>query len=128
MHAHADKVLRARLFVETDQIVRVELVGFPGLDHCLEAKLRGMAVSLNVMFVLPFSFYIHAARVPVAVLGGRLWPPVIPDAELRVAIPVRNAVSLERFAGGFEGPGFNARLGLLYGGNLHRVQIRYRGA
>src|SRR2546423_2697648 len=102
MHAHAHEVFRACLLVETDEIVRIKLVSLPGFDYILETKLRWMAIGLHVMFVLPFAFDIHPARVPVTVLGGRLRPPVRPDAKLRVTVSLGNAVSLERFTGRLE--------------------------
>src|SRR6266496_2264603 len=69
MHAHADEVSSACVFVETNEIVRIKFVCFPGLDYILETELGGVPIRLHMMFVLPLSFEIHAARVPVAILS-----------------------------------------------------------
>ena len=97
-----DVVLRSRLFIEAHQIVGVEFVGLPGLDHIHKARLRRMAVVFQVVLVLRLALDIHAPRIPVAILGRGLRPPVVPHAELGVGKPVRHVVRSERFARSFE--------------------------
>ena len=54
------------------------------------------------MLVLGIALHVHLARVPVAVLGLALRPPVRPDAELRVAEPVGRLVLRKGFPGRLE--------------------------
>ena len=52
---------------------------------------------------------IHPSRVPIAILGCGLRPPMIPDAKFGVAKPIGCAISIERFAVCGEQPGRNLR-------------------
>ena len=99
MHAHAEKVLRAGLLVETHQMIRVPFLCFPDIHQVLVADLGGMAIRFAVVQVLRLALDVHVARVPVAVFNRRLRSPVRPDAELGIAKPVRNLVGLQRFPG-----------------------------
>ena len=101
--AHAHKVFRARLLVELHQMVRIELIGRPDLADIFVAEFRGMAVVLDVIFVLFAALNIDIAGVPVAILGGRLRSPVRPDAELGVAEPFGHLVSLQPLTRPVEG-------------------------
>src|ERR1035441_5171572 len=105
MHAHADEVLRAGLFVEADQVVRVELVAPPGGDDVFESELAGMPIGRDVILVLLAALHVHVAGVPVAGFGGRLRTPVGPDAELGIAEPFGNLVLPQRFTCGFKRSG-----------------------
>ena len=72
MHGHAAEISRSRFLVERDQVLGIELIGFPGGDDILKSELGGMAVVLDLIFVLPIALDLHVARVPVAVLGRGL--------------------------------------------------------
>ena len=74
--------------VETDERVGLPPLGLPLVDDILEAEVLGVAILLEVHFLLPLSGVIHVAGIPVACLWLALRPPVGPDAELRVPIPV----------------------------------------
>ncbi len=97
--AHADEVTGARLLVERHQALGVPLLRLPERDHVLVARLRRVAVALEVVLVLLVALEVHVACVPVAEHRHRLRPPVRPDAELRVAEPVGAVVLGERLVG-----------------------------
>jgi hypothetical protein len=78
-------------------VTRIEFIGLPGGDDVFEAELRRVSVFLDVIFVLRFGLDIHPARIPVAILGGGLRAPVVPDAKLRVTKLVWHLVGVERF-------------------------------
>ena len=117
VYPHAAKVLRAGLLVEIDQVLRIELGGLPGRDHVFESDLRGVSVSRHVILVLPAALHVHVSRVPVAVFGRRLRTPVGPEAELRVPVPLRHDIRLQRLAGRLEGPLFDFEPGRQLGAN-----------
>ena len=96
MVGHRKEVLRANFFVERDEFFRVKIFRLPNMDDILETKLRRRAVMGDVIFVLPAAFHIHIARIPVAVLRHILRPEAGPDAELRVAKPVRALILVQR--------------------------------
>ncbi len=47
---------------------------------------------VELIFILPLSFEVHVARVPVAILGDALRAPMGPNAELGVLVPLRGVV------------------------------------
>src|SRR6266702_4418643 len=69
-----------------------------------------MSVMLEVVFVLALVFDVHVARVPVARFHRRLRAPMRPNAELRIAKPLRYLVSGKRFIGRLKRAGNNLRL------------------
>ena len=83
---------RAVVLVEFHQRVGIEMLRFPDVDHVLETVGRGMAVFGDVRFVVAAALLIHAARIPIAVLRLALRAPMRPDAELRVAKPLRRGL------------------------------------
>src|ERR1035438_7606802 len=99
MRSHADEKLRPGLPVESQEIVRIEVLGLPCRDYILVTVPRRMAVGLEVMIVLPVTLNVHVPGVPIPHLRGGLRTPVRPDAELRVAIPIRTPVLLQGFPG-----------------------------
>src|SRR5208283_453615 len=56
-----------------------------------------VTVGLDVVVVLRAALYVHAARVPIALLGNALGAPMGPDSELRISKPVGNSISFQRF-------------------------------
>jgi len=62
-----------------------------------------MAESLQVILVLRAALNVDVARVPVAILGGRLRSPMRPNAKLGVPEPFGNLVSLQPLTGPVEG-------------------------
>src|ERR1700687_4601776 len=102
VRGHAAEVFRSRLLVEPEQMIRIELVGLPYGNNILIADARGVAVCLDVIFVLLMSLDIHIAGVPVAVFDCGLRSPMRPDAEFGVAVPVGRLPFLERFARALE--------------------------
>ena len=104
VHAHADEVLCAGLLVEAHQMVGIPTGGLPDIDQILVANLGRMPIVFQMMLILLRSLDIHVARVPVAVFNGRLRPPMRPDAELGIAEPFRNPVSLQGVPGSDKAP------------------------
>src|SRR5882724_3735325 len=102
VHAHAHEIFCARLLIETDQMVWIELIAFPRLDNVFKSGFRWMPVVLKVPLVLPLTLDIHVARVPVARLRRRLRPPMRPYAKLGVTKPLRDLIFLQRFARALE--------------------------
>ena len=94
-----------RLSYKGDQGNRIPVLGLPFVDDVLEAELGRMAILLHMELVDGAVELIHVLGVPVAHLGLALRTPVRPDAELRVAIPIRNLETGQRFKGGLNGPG-----------------------
>jgi hypothetical protein len=94
--AIAKEILRANSFVECDEFFRVKVFRLPDVNDILETKLRRRPVMGDVIFVLPAAFHIHVARIPVAVLRHILRSEAGPDAELRVAKPVRALILVQR--------------------------------
>src|SRR5207253_1756391 len=92
------------------QIVGIKPRPLPQGDQILVAESRRMSVMLEVVFVLALVFDVHIARVPVARLHRRLRAPMRPNAELRVAKPLRYLVSGKRFIGRLKRAGNNLRL------------------
>src|ERR1017187_7992993 len=105
MIGHARKKFRAGLFVKSDELFRLPFVGLPFVVDILETELRRMAVFLDMEFVNLMRRVIHIYRIPVALFGLTLRTPVRPDAELGVAIPVRDLKGGKRFKRWFEWPG-----------------------
>src|SRR5512143_417932 len=70
---------------------------------CLSPKFS----PLEVILVLFVPFDIHVPGIPVAVLRGRLRPPVGPDPEFGVPEPLRCTVLAQRLPGSAERPGRN---------------------
>ena len=91
VHGLAHEVARPGLDVEPHQPLGVEVLCLPERDQVLVAELGGMAVGAPVVAVLLAALLVHVAGVPVAVHGHGLRPPVRPDAELGVPIPLRAA-------------------------------------
>ncbi len=83
---------RACLLVSRDQLVGVPIQQCPLCAEVLVSKARCRAIMVEVILVLPLSFNVHVARVPVTSLGYALRSPVRPDSELGIAIPVRSFV------------------------------------
>lgn len=73
--------LGSHALVEADERVGLPPLGFPLADDILEAEVLGVAILLEVHFLLPLSGVIHVAGIPVACLRLALRPPVGPDAE-----------------------------------------------
>jgi len=111
MNSHAAKVFCSGLFVETQQMVGVELVSRPLGNQILETDPRRMTVGLQVILVLLIALDVHVTGVPVAVFHGGLRSPVRPDAELGITIPVGNLPLAKRRARPAEGAGAIARSG-----------------
>ena len=103
MHAHRKEVLCAGLLVEAHQVVRVPLFGFPVSDQVFVADFGRVAVGFAMIEILFRTLDVHVTGVPVAIFNGRLRSPVGPDAELRIAKPLRNLVGLKRLPGCLEG-------------------------
>ena len=82
-----DEVARPDILVEFDQIFGIPLLGPPFVYHILESELGGVAVFLDMEFVLPVPGVIHVSGIPVARLGFALRAPVCPYAELGIAEP-----------------------------------------
>src|SRR3954466_16098075 len=76
------------------------MLGLPAADHVDEAGAARMAVMLQMMLVVGLALHpgsarleVHEARVPVAMLGLALRPPMRPDAELGIAEPLGDPVA-----------------------------------
>ena len=91
-------------------MVGIELVGLPCGNQILESDLRRMAICLHVILVLLVALDVHVAGVPVAVFDGGLRTPMRPDAELGIAIPVRNLPFAKRLARTLEGAGRDGQI------------------
>src|ERR1035441_9380941 len=104
MHAHAAEIFRSGFLIERDEVLGIELIGFPGGNHVLEAELGRMAVRLDMVVVLRLALDIHVAGVPVSDLRLRLWSPMRPDPKLGVAVPGGNLPLLKRFAPALKRP------------------------
>ena len=107
VNAHAHKVFGPGLFVDRDEMVRIELVGRPHPADFFVPDLGRMAESFEVALILRASFNVHVARVPVAVLSRRLRPPMRPDAELGVFEPFGDLIRLQPFKRTVEGSFLN---------------------
>ena len=88
---------------------RVPVFRLPLVDDVFEAELRGMAVLFAVEFVPGTVELIHPLRVPITHLRLALRPPMGPNSELRVAIPIGILISRERLPSGLEWPIGNAK-------------------
>ena len=97
MHCLAHKVACAGLHIEIHQSVGIEFLRLPQRADILVAELRRMAVMADVVQILLGALYVHVAGIPVAVHRDRLRSPVRPDAEFRIAEPVRALVFPQRF-------------------------------
>src|SRR5258708_2240503 len=97
VHSHGHEVFGAGFFVELDQMFGVDVAAVPCEGDVVAADLGGVAVDLDVIFVLRAVLHVHVARVPIAEFGGGLGSPMGPHAELVVAEPLGNTVLLERF-------------------------------
>jgi hypothetical protein len=93
VHAHAHEIFGTGFFVETDEVVWIELFSFPRGDDVFVAKLCGVAVVFEVVLILFVALEVKVPRIPVAVFGGGLRAPMGPDAQFGVAEPVRASVS-----------------------------------
>ena len=92
-----DEVLGAGLGVQPDQLLRFPVLRMPEIADVFVPELRRVPVGLDVVVVLGAALYVHAAGVPIPLLGNALRSPVSPDSELRIAEPVGVLVSLQRF-------------------------------
>src|SRR5882672_2477119 len=97
VYAHAHEIFRARLLVESNQMVWIELVALPGFNNVFKSRFRRMSKVLQMPLVLPLTLDVHVARIPVSRLRRRLRPPVRPYTKLGVAIPLRDLILLQRF-------------------------------
>src|SRR5262245_14726618 len=80
------------------------MLGVPKVVDVFEAELGWVAVVLDVVLIVGLVLHVHEAGVPIAFFGYALGRPMGPDAELRVAEPVRTFVAGgERFPGWLEG-------------------------
>src|SRR5271165_237802 len=50
-----------------------------------------------MVVVLRAALYVHAAGIPISLLGNALRAPMGPDSELRISKPVGNSISFQRF-------------------------------
>src|SRR5208283_328713 len=50
-----------------------------------------------MVVVLRAALYVHSAGIPISLLGNALRAPMSPDSELRIAKPVGNSISFQRF-------------------------------
>src|SRR5271157_5781265 len=50
-----------------------------------------------MVVVLRAALYVHAAGIPISLLGNALRAPMGPDTELRISKPVGSAISFQRF-------------------------------
>ena len=98
-----DEVFGAGGGVEAHEIFGLPLVGLPEVVDLHETGLRGVTVGFEMVVIAGVALEVHAAGVPVALLGDALRGPVGPDAELCVAEPVWGFVGAERGPGGLEG-------------------------
>src|ERR1017187_1328727 len=98
MHSHTAEVLRPGFLVEPQQMIGIELMGFPGWNHIFESDLGWMTVGLHVILVLFVALDIHVACIPVSIFDGRLRSPMRPDPKLGIAIPIRNLPVPKRLA------------------------------
>ena len=93
MAGQRHEVLSAGLHIEVEQCVRIEVFRLPGADDVNEARIGRMAIMRQMVVILLLPLQIHVAGIPIAVFGGALRPPMGPDAELRVAEPVRRLIA-----------------------------------
>src|SRR5690348_15121102 len=105
MGTHADEIAGAGAFVEAHEPIRVPLFSFPKRDDVLVTVSGGMAVVLEMIFVLSVTLLIKLPGVPVAVHGDSLRPPMSPNAEFSVAEPFGTMVLGQGFHGGLEWTG-----------------------
>ena len=92
VHGLANKVPCAGLYIKAHQRLGIKPLSLPQCTNVLVAKCRRMPVVPHMVAVLVGTLYIHMPGVPVAVHWNRLRAPVRPDAEFRVAEPVRALV------------------------------------
>src|SRR5450631_4093433 len=71
-----------------------------------------MAICLQVILILLMALDVHVAGIPVAVFDCGLRSPMRPDAELRIAIPVRDQPSAKRLACPLEGARRDSQIGI----------------
>src|ERR1019366_6991727 len=105
VHGHAAEILRTGLFVEREQVIRIETVSLPEWGDVFVSDLRGVPIGLHVILVLFAALHVHVAGIPVAVLHAGLRAPMRPDAELCVAVPFRHLPLSQRLAGALERAG-----------------------
>ena len=94
--AQHEEILCTTTLVACDEFVGIPFLCLEERQHILEAELRGMAVVLDVVFILTRTFHIQRAGHPVAGAFYALRPPVGPDAELRIAKPLGRLMLAER--------------------------------
>src|ERR1017187_1906628 len=92
-----DEILGPGPCVEPNEFLRVPVLRPPKMADVFVAELRRMAVRLDMVIVLSASLYVHAAGVPIPLLGNALRTPMRPDSEFRVAKPVGATVRFQRF-------------------------------
>ena len=93
MHAHGHEISRAHFDIQIHQLIGLPSVNHPVMADVLVAVFRRMAEVVEVVIILRASLQIHAARIPIALLGHGLRVPVRPRAELGVAPPFRHGVN-----------------------------------
>src|SRR3979490_449323 len=76
-----DEIPGACLAVELHQSFGFPGFSFPQMIDFHEAEPAGMTVVLDVIFVGRFALLIHQPRIPVALLGDALSPPMRPESE-----------------------------------------------
>ena len=104
------EIFCARALVKFDEMMRIPVLGLPLVNHVLETHFGRMPVMLALKFIVNAAELIHFLRIPVAHFRLALRPPVRPDAELRVAEPVRHLIAAgERFPGRLKRPGGDAK-------------------
>ena len=115
--AHAHEIFCAGFFVEAQQMIGVEIGRLSTWDRVFEAELRRVSVSLrrdSLYCGLPSIYMLRAYQSPC--FGGGLRTPVGPDAELGVAKPFGDLVSVKGFARSLKRPTRNFRkIGLTCG-------------
>src|ERR1035438_788976 len=115
MISERNEIFGARLGVSLNQLFRFPLLCPPGVANVLVSKLRRMSVGFDVVVILRTALDIHAARIPVALLGNALRTPVRPNTELSVPEPIRAPIRFERLPVWTEGSRCRA-----YGGTYSR--------
>ena len=104
MTTHRHKIAGTHLNIEVHQFFGFPFIYYPIMADVLITELRRVPVCLDVVVVLGIALYVHAAGVPISLLGDALRTPMSPDPELGVAKPIGVPVSLQGFPIGPERP------------------------